>query len=162
MRYLYSMRIICTLTICLICISCPGQGEPNGEIKFGGGTRESDTPNQGRESPFIIESGCQYNHFNGMARITSIAWTTADPGLKDSPMVADIIFSFTPESKPAYRFPGISDQNQHAKIFLHATFLERGKKELVTGGNTSCVRNEIIAGTCTPVVFSFPDYETQK
>jgi hypothetical protein len=141
-RYLYSMRIIVIMVVvCLLFISCPGQG---------------------LKSPLVIKPNCKYESIDGIARITSATWTTPEPGGTAPPPVIDLVFTFIPLEPgrvKTYRFPTMSDDNQRIRMFLPQVYLERGRKELVTGGILRCVRNEITSGTCTPVVFSFPDYE---
>jgi len=121
-------------------------------------------PGQPQEIPLSIRSACQYDSINGMALVTSAAWNNPEPGAQ-APQSVEIVFSFTPDTpgrKPAYRFPAVPDQNQGARIHLEAGYLERGRREIVPGGTVRCVRNEIKSGTCTPVVFSFPDYEIPR
>ncbi|MBN1695973.1 MAG: hypothetical protein JW881_00545, partial [Spirochaetales bacterium] len=76
----------------------------------------------------------------------------------------EIVFHFSPDdpaAPEAYRFSHVPDTDRK-KIFYHdeATWDAWAReKGIVPPAAIACVRAEITAGTCTPVVFLFPDID---
>jgi len=155
----FPVRFIAVLLLLTLFQTCIGEGQTRKDAVLGSGARETDET--GRETP-LIRSVCQYDGIEGIARITSAAWFPGGKGNAFPPPSVDIVFTFipaNPERQTSYRFPNIADTDQRAKIYPAAAFVDRAGKELAPGASVRCVRNEITAGTCSPVVYSFPDYE---
>jgi len=110
----------------------------------------------------IVGGKCTYNDIQGTATIDSVA--EPDAGENNCKHAVKIFFTFTPDDVDApndYRFSEWPDKDQ-------AFFVGAGKNPpkvwtesagLIQGSTHKCVRSEIISGTCTPVIFSFPEIE---
>jgi len=106
-----------------------------------------------------IDGGpCEYVDIEGVATITSIS----DP---DSEGRVEVLFDFTPDDPAAaetYLFPDWPDTDRHLTVGSGQNPTQEWIQEqgITVGGTLVCVRKEIITGTCTPVIFSFPELET--
>ena len=115
-----------------------------------------------RASYHVVGGPCEYDEIHGTATIT---WT-GDPVIDadNCKNAIEIKFTFTPDDPSArnhYRFPDWSDENQRFTVGGGKNppknwAVSRG---LMKGSSHECVRLEIINGTCTPVIFSFPDID---
>jgi hypothetical protein len=110
----------------------------------------------------IVGGRCEYNEIHGAAIINAVV--EPDVGEDNCKNAVKILFTFTPDDASVpddYRFGEWPDQNQ--------SFTVGGGKNppkawaesagLVQGSTHKCVRSDIITGTCTPVIFSFPEID---
>lgn len=113
-----------------------------------------------------VGGGCAYAEISGVARIVSVK--PADPSLyncRNDPV--EVVFDFVPNDPTAtgsYRFPAWADTGQHLTVSGGANpprqwVLGAG---LAPGTTRACVRSEITAGTCTPVIFTLSDVDYTK
>ena len=108
----------------------------------------------------IVGGPCEYVDIEGIATITSISDQDASGTL-------EVLFDFTPndpEASKDYLFPEWPDTDQHLTVGSGqnpsaAWVEEHGITEQSTW---TCMRQEIITGTCTPVIFYFPDLESTE
>jgi hypothetical protein len=103
----------------------------------------------------LIGGPCRYGAIAGSAVITSVREA------EDSPDV-QILFDFTPEDPSApqrYRFPTWGDQGK--SLTVQGGLKPSGgwalRHKVLPGAVFRCVRQEIVSGTCQPVIFEFPD-----
>jgi hypothetical protein len=105
---------------------------------------------------FIVKGACTYNRFPGKAEIVSLEFIGNSQ--------VELTFHFipdNPDAPAAYRFSHVPDSNRK-KIFYHGedTWDAWAKeKGIVPPAEIACIRAEITSGTCTPVVFVFPDID---
>jgi hypothetical protein len=108
----------------------------------------------GKEAPFSIGDTCSYRQFKGSARILAVRWLNKNK--------AEITFSFSlfdAAQAADYRFPHMGDKGRKKLITIEPNKYDTIRSQLQAGDVISCTRNEIITGTCTPVVFTFTDLE---
>jgi hypothetical protein len=117
----------------------------------------------GRQMPQgIIGGGCTYQAIHGRAIITAVK--DAAPDAYNCMDGVEIVFTFFPDNPSAkdnYRFPHQSDTDRR---FTLGAGLNPPRKwargiGLVQGATHRCIRQEMIQGVCTPVVFIFPDLD---
>jgi len=103
---------------------------------------------------FFITDKCKYMKFPGSAEIVSF----------DIQNVSDIkiVFNFNPDisdQKEQYRFPHFPDKDRTKIIKISQQNPESWIKdfELKPGNKIYCIRCEILSGTCSPVIYLFPD-----
>jgi hypothetical protein len=107
-----------------------------------------------------IGGPCQYVDIPGIAKIVSVE--DAAPTDYNCANVVKVTFDFVPNNLAAvdnYRHPSWEDTGNHFTVGAGMNppktwVLEQG---LIEGSEHACVRSEITAGTCTPVIFSFPE-----
>jgi hypothetical protein len=107
-----------------------------------------------KESPFSIGDTCTYTHFNGSALLLRVSWINKHR--------VEVIFTFTPSDAAQtteYRFPDMGDIARKKTIPVTPAKYDTVHSLLQTGDVIPCIRSEIIKGTCSPVVFTFPDIE---
>lgn len=105
---------------------------------------------------------CEYRQTQGHAVITAVR--SAASGTYNCKRAVQIIFDFIPDDPLAqknYRFPQQSDSN---RLFTVGAGMNppdgwAQRVGLVQGSTHRCIRQEITKGTCTPVIFSFPDLD---
>ncbi|MCK4221480.1 MAG: hypothetical protein KAX25_01325 [Dehalococcoidia bacterium] len=105
---------------------------------------------------------CEYGHIPGVATVVSVEADDSEDALCQDAVV--VTFDFVPDDASAvddYRFPGWLDTGQHLTVGAGANpprawVVEQG---LTERSEHRCVRSEITSGTCTPVLFSFPDID---
>lgn len=104
---------------------------------------------------------CSYVKFEGYAKITSIV--PAPESEYNCPEKPELVtFEFTPLDKSdrkKYRFTGYSDSAVNMRINdgvnpSHAWIKNNG---IAIGKKFRCFRTELSKGTCTPVIYTFPD-----
>ncbi|MBN1797912.1 MAG: hypothetical protein JW822_05025 [Spirochaetales bacterium] len=108
-----------------------------------------------RQDLFPIYNTCVYNQFPGQAHILSVNW------INDN--YVELTFNFflsDPGLKIEYRFPRMGDTGRKKAIYIDTEQSGTIKLKLRVGDVIPCLRSEIIKGTCTPVVFTFPDLES--
>jgi hypothetical protein len=137
---------ICTVTLlCLIWPFCVTAGDRGGPMAQG-----------------IAGGPCGYEKINGRAIITAVkAAARDDYNCKDG---VEIVFTFVPDdpsAKDKYLFPGHPDSGRR---FVVGAGLNPPRKwaqsaGLVPGSTHRCIRQEMIRGACTPVVFIFPELD---
>jgi hypothetical protein len=109
-----------------------------------------------KDELFIIKGACTYNRFPGKAEIISLDFIGNSQ--------VEITFHFFPDNPDApetYRFSHVPDTDRK-KIFYHSedTWDAWAKKKgIIPPAEIACIRAEITSGTCTPVVFVFPDID---
>jgi hypothetical protein len=111
-----------------------------------------------------VGGACEYQQVHGRATITDVR--AADPNANNCKDAVEVVFTFFPDEPSApkhYRFADHPDTGQHLQVGAGMNpprdWVRR--KGLVKGAVHRCVRSEIVKGTCTPVLFTFPDLDTQ-
>lgn len=131
----------------MICSSCCTNSQPAEE--------QNNLQAADRQDLFPIYNTCTYNQFQGKAQIIDINRINENQ--------VELTFSFylsDPELKAEYRFPRMGDAERKKVIYLDTTQSKYIQSQLRVGDVIPCLRSEIIKGTCTPVVFTFPDLES--
>ncbi len=109
---------------------------------------------------------CQYQKVIGFARITFVG--TAGSQEYNCPNQAQkVLFSFYPDNEGAvknYLFPGWADEGNSLSVAGGANPPAAwvASQGLEPGVQIPCIRAEIVSGTCTPVVFSFPGLDMES
>lgn len=105
----------------------------------------------------IKGGACKYTEIPGKAIIISIICVETDNNLQQ------IKFNFVPDSLESvrhYRFPNFKDTANILTIngseFVTKEWIIKNRIEV--DKEFRCNRTEIIEGTCTPVVFVFPEF----
>jgi hypothetical protein len=106
---------------------------------------------------------CEYQQIHGRAVITDVR--EADPHANNCIDAVEVVFTFTPDEPSAsgrYRFANHPDTQQYLRVGsgMNPPRAWVRSKGLVKGSVHNCIRSEIVKGTCTPVVFTFPDLDT--
>jgi hypothetical protein len=110
----------------------------------------------------VAGGSCVYDEIPGTAEITEIVVDTDDGRLCDNAVV--VYFDFVPTDPSAtvlYRFPNWPDI--HRRLIVAdgknppSSWVEA--EGLTVGSEHACVRKEETKGTCTPVLFTFPDVD---
>ena len=99
-------------------------------------------------------SDCKYRGINGIATITYINNANPDQVI--------IKYDFTPIDKVPYKYPKFSDKGIKFFVKGHGSFPPQSwvkENGIKMGAEIKCVRQEIDKGSCTPVVFAFPQFE---
>jgi len=94
---------------------------------------------------------CEYVDIPGIARVVSVKQGSSED-------TVEVTFNFVPNNPAAiddYMFPNYEDTGQCLYVTKTGA-LERG---LIEGSEHGCVRLEMTAGTCAPVVFQFTDFD---
>ncbi|MFH1138784.1 MAG: hypothetical protein V1816_22125 [Pseudomonadota bacterium] len=111
------------------------------------------------QTPRLVGGPCRYVEIRGKARLREINTPPADA--YNCRNAVELVFDFKPDDPAAagkYRFPGQPDQGMRLTVFGGANppreWVEAHK--LTVGTYLEARRQEITAGTCTPVIFSFP------
>lgn len=110
----------------------------------------------------IVGGPCDYDVISGMATIVSVR--DADPAANNCDDAVEVVFDFVPDEPgdvDRYRFPDWSDKGQYLTVGAgmnppRAWVEDQG---IVEGSTQRCMRLEITKGTCTPVIFSFPEID---
>jgi hypothetical protein len=113
----------------------------------------------------IVGGPCEYVDIPGIARVVSA--NEADPADFNCKNAVEVIFDFIPDDPAAiddYLFPTSKDTGKRLTVGSGMNppktwVLEQG---LTEGSEHSCIRREITKGTCTPVIFHFPDIDMNK
>ena len=106
---------------------------------------------------------CEYNQFEGSAKIISIKDAPkSDYNCPENPKL--VIFEFTPANlsdRSKYSFKNFSDNSVQMKINdgANPSLAWIKKNKIEAGKKYRCVRTELTKGTCTPVIFEFPDLD---
>jgi len=107
---------------------------------------------------------CQYVDVPGVARIVSVVEAASTD--YNCANAVKVTFDFVPNDPTAvnnYRFPNWEGKGQCFMVGAgmnppKSWVLEQG---LTEGSEHACVRSEITKGTCTPVIFSFPEIKKE-
>ncbi len=97
---------------------------------------------------------CKYNIIKGKSKILSILTPKGGTGGKY------VKFHFTPNKETKYLYPNIKDttllvvngQREISEEFIN-------KHNIAVGQLFKCYRDEITEGTCSPVLFRFPEFK---
>lgn len=105
---------------------------------------------------------CIYKEIPGRAAITWIS--VADATAYNCRDGVEVHFTFEPDDPDAvkgYRFPEQADQEKRLTVGagMNPSRDWVMHKGLAVGSTHRCIRREIIQGTCSPVVFAFPDID---
>ena len=117
----------------------------------------------GMHRPSKISTGpCEYAQIKGRAVITAVRQAPA--GAYNCRQAVEILFTFVPDdpsAKDTYILPREPDSGRHFTVGagLNPPGGWARRVGLVQGSTHRCVRQEIVKGACTPVVFSFPDLD---
>jgi hypothetical protein len=136
----YTQAIIFLLSTCCASLSC---GSASGNRLVGG--------------------ACEYRQIHGRAIVTDVR--EADPQANNCKNAVEVVFAFAPDEPSApgrYRFADHPDTEQYLRVGagMNPPRAWVRREGLVTGSVHRCIRSEIEKGSCTPVVFSFPDLDT--
>jgi len=110
----------------------------------------------------ITGGPCQYRGFSGTATIRSV---TPDPAAnRDCENDVIIVFDFAPDDPgdvDLYRFPQWPDTGRVFELISGGSVPDgwAQKEGLVPDSRHKCIRSEIRIGTCTPLMFEFPDVD---
>ena len=109
-----------------------------------------------------IGGACEYRQISGWATITEVR--RADPAADNCKDAVEVIFTFSPDDPRApehYRFADQPDSGQYFRVGagLNPERSWARSKGLVKDAVHRCLRSEIVKGTCTPVIFTFPDID---
>ncbi len=110
----------------------------------------------------ICGGPCTYTDYPGIATIRSVTPDTSLGRNCDNAVI--IVYDFAPDDSSAvdrYRFPVWPDT---ARIFH---YVNNGsvpvgwadKEGMTQGSEHPCIRQEIRTGTCSPLIFEFPDVD---
>jgi len=103
----------------------------------------------------IVGGQCEYKHYKGTARITSIKAATA---VGDAKQRYEVKFAFVPEGEIAESFAK-TEGKEFLLTLKNSTLPGPGflkKYGIETGRVFDCFLKVIVRGTCTPVLFEFP------
>jgi hypothetical protein len=109
---------------------------------------------------------CEYNDIKGVASIISVSQPDAgDYSCSNNPV--KVVFDFHPDASNAskqYLYPQWSDYNQTFTISEGKNPPGQCVNEegLIVGSKHNCIRKEITKGSCTPVIFYFPDVDESR
>jgi hypothetical protein len=108
-----------------------------------------------RKEHIVGGDPCRYDAIAGTAVITSVVDAEDCPGV-------NILFDFHPEDPSAlstYHLPQWHDQSNSLTIQggLHPSRQWANRHKVAPGKKFRCIRREMTFGTCTPVVFEFPE-----
>jgi len=145
---LYDILIVMLIAFAaMACSSCSTNSQPAEEQNNMQAADEQDL------IPIYIT--CSYNQFPGQAQILNANWINEN--------YVELTFNFfpsDPELKAEYRFPRMGDTGRKKVIYIDTAQSSNIKSQLRVGDVIPCIRSEIIKGTCTPVVFTFPNLES--
>jgi hypothetical protein len=142
--FLYSILLLLFVSCALL--GCPTNNQTISE--------QNNMQAADKQDLFPIYNTCTYNQFPGQAQILSVNWINEN--------YVELTFNFflsDPGLKVEYRFPRMGDSGRKKVIYLDPEEHNNIKSKLRVGDVIPCLRSEIIKGTCTPVVFTFPDLE---
>lgn len=109
----------------------------------------------------LIDGRCKYVDIPGTVVVISV--TDADASANNCPNdPVEVRFNFTPDDPAArdlYIYGDVTDTNRRLTVFDGKNpprhwVVDQG---LTEGSTHRCIRHEAIEGTCTPVIFDFPD-----
>lgn len=106
-------------------------------------------------------SGCEYVRYEGYAIIKSVKPAGASEyNCPDNPQ--KIVFDFTPlniSDRKSYIFTNRSDSGAELKINegINPSLAWVKMNGITAGKKFRCFRTELKKGTCTPVIFTFPE-----
>ena len=118
---------------------------------------------EGAHGASTISTGpCEYVQIKGRAVISQVRDAAA--GTYNCKAAVEIVFTFVPDdssAREAYLFPKQSDRDRRFTVGagLNPPGQWARRAGLIQGTTHRCIRQEIIKGACTPVVFSFPDLD---
>jgi hypothetical protein len=110
----------------------------------------------GCEDSVICGGPCTYVDIPGTATIRSVTPDTSPP--RTCTNTVTVIYDFAPEDPTAvdrYRIPSWPDTGRT----LSFPDGWADKEGITPGSEHLCIRREITRGTCTPVIFEFPDFD---
>ena len=110
-------------------------------------------------TPARVGGPCTYTDIPGTAKIVSVKPAPADG--YNCGKNAEVTFDFSPSDPAAassYRIPNMKDTGRHYTVGggMNPPKAWVDEQGLTEGSQQSCIRSEETAGTCTPVIFSFP------
>ncbi len=107
-----------------------------------------------KENIYRKGSPCEYKVIEGKSKILSIFTPEKGKGGKY------VKFHFTPNKETKYSYPNIKDTSLlvlYGQREISEKFIN--KNNIVVGKIFRCNREEITKGTCTPVIFRFPEFK---
>ena len=110
-----------------------------------------------------VGGGCEYIKYEGIAKIKSIYTVPSDEyNCPNEPK--KIKFEFTPNNisdRDQYKYTNYNDSANYMRINagMNPSQLWIDNNKIEIGKEYKCFRTEIKKGTCTPVVFEFPDLD---
>jgi hypothetical protein len=111
----------------------------------------------------IVGGPCEYNEIPGVATIVSIK--KADSSQTYCENTVEVLFNFVPDDPTVeYKLPTWEDTNQRLQMSggdnPPLKWIQR--YGIMEGNTYICIRSEISKGCCTPVIFEFPDLDTDR
>ena len=111
----------------------------------------------------VVGGACEYEDIAGTATIISVTEAPAEEyNCENNPV--KVVFDFRPSyllARLLYMFPDFADEGNTLTIAgganPPASWVEA--QGIVPGAKLAAVRREIVSGTCTPVIYSFPDID---
>lgn len=106
----------------------------------------------------IVGGACSYTETPGEATVVSLNNATAGQNDCNNDPV-EVVFNFTP-SDPL-KANAATDKNVHLTVGdgKNPSRSYIASKGFAVGATLKCSRKTIISGTCTPIVFDFPDLD---
>ena len=115
--------------------------------------------------PEVVGGACEYEDVAGIATIISVTEAPAEEyNCENNPV--KVVFDFRPSyllARLLYMFPDMSDEGNALTIAGGANPAADwvAAQGLVVGSKHTCIRREIVSGTCTPVIFEFPNLDME-
>ncbi len=112
--------------------------------------------------PTTSNPGCPYTEFPGIAVIRTVTPDDSPSRLCENDVV--IVFDFVPDDSSAvdrYRFPSWPDTGLVFDLIPGGSAPDgwAEKEGMTPGSELPCVRREIRAGPCQPLIFDFPEVD---
>jgi hypothetical protein len=109
-----------------------------------------------------VGGACEYRQIYGWGTIIDVR--KAAPGANNCKDAVEVVFSFSPDDPTApehYRFADHPDTRQYLRVGagMNPPRSWARHKGLVKGAVLRCIRSEAQKGTCTPVIFTFPEID---
>ncbi len=108
--------------------------------------------------PPMVGGPCKYADTPGMATIVSVE-PAPDGALNCTNHPVEVVFDFTPTN--AGTGGAATGRTLTIGEGLNPPLSWVQAEGLIVGSQHPCVRHDIIEGTCTPILYSFPDIDTQ-
>ncbi len=107
----------------------------------------------------MVGGPCEYENTSGVATITSVEPASTN-GLNCTNDPVEVVFDFTPDDAAD---AGLAATGRTLTIGegLNPPLSWVQAEGLTVGSQHTCIRRDITKGTCTPVLYRFPDVDTQ-
>ena len=110
----------------------------------------------------IVGGPCPYTDFPGTATIRTVTPDNSIDRNCENDVI--IVFDFAPDDSSdvdSYRFPAWPDTGRTFDLISGGSVPDRWaeKEGLTPGSEHPCIRREIRVGSCSPLIFEFPDVD---